>query len=171
MGILTRDEIIKRVKSGEIGIEPFKEEWVDAVSIDFHLGNTFRKFKEQIGIYQVDEKANYEEIFGELEEYNDFILLKPRDTVLGITAEKLTLPKNICAFIEGRSSIGRLGIAVHITAGLIHPGVAGNQVLEISNMGPITMALHPGVAICQIIFSETVGEAAHTGRYAKQNTP
>lgn len=170
MGILTREEIIKRVKSGDIGIEPFEKSCVDSGSVDFHLGTTFKRFKKLEGVYQVDEKANYEEVFGEAEECTDFILLEPGDTILGITVEKLTLPKNLCAFIEGRSSIGRLGIAVHITAGFIQPGVSNKQVLEISNMGLIALALHPGIAICQIIFCGTVGEAEHKGRFAKQIT-
>ena len=98
-------------------------------------------------------------------------MLNPGQTAHGITIEKITLPDNICGWIEGRSSLGRLGLSVHITASFIQPGISNKQVLEMNNVGPIPLAIYPGIAVCQIILEETLGAAKYQGRFRHQHQP
>ncbi len=170
MGVLTRDEILERVRRGIIKIEPFSEAQVGPASVDLHLGDLFRVFKTTDHVHHVAEDANYEEIT-ELVQVKDHFVLRPGQTALGITVEKITLPDNICGWLQGRSRFARLGLMVHITAAFIQPGISNRQVLELINAGPIPLALHPGLAICQFIFEETVGRARYQGRFAVQDTP
>lgn len=168
--ILTKDEILKRIKAGEIKIEPFDKNSLGPASYDLHLGNKFRVFKEIKEIFKVTPKAEFEKIT-ELVEIKDNFLLMPGQTVHGITQEKISLPPDICGWIEGRSRFGRLGLIVHITSGFIQPGSSGSQVLEINNLGPIPLSLAPGISICQIIFQECRGKAYYRGRFKGQIEP
>ncbi|MBU0619382.1 dCTP deaminase [Patescibacteria group bacterium] len=170
MAVLTKSEILKRVKAGEIIIEPFEEKAIGPASIDLHLGNEFRIFKAIKDVYHVDKKADYREIT-KLVTIDKFFLLMPGQTAHGITVEKISLPDDICAWIEGRSSLGRLGLMVHITAGFVHPGTCGKQVLEFNNAGPVPLAIYPGISICQLIFLKTLGKAKYRGRFTNQETP
>jgi dCTP deaminase len=170
MSILTREEILKKLNNKEIVIEPLNEKDIGPASIDMHLDKNFRVFRGVRDIYHVDKNSDFRDVTKAIE-IEDFILLQPGQMVHGITVEKLTLPNNIAAFIEGRSSIGRLGLTAHITAGFIQPGVSNKQVLEIHNVGPIPLALHVGVAICQVIFTTVVGKATYQGKYANQLNP
>ena len=103
----------------------------------------------------IDEKVdpqknspNYEYITGEK------IIIPPHHFILGSTIETVEIPKNIVARVEGRSSIGRLGLTVHVTAGFIDPGFRGNITLEIANLSNNSIVLHKGMRICQIVFEE-----------------
>ena len=170
MSVLTRDEIIKRIKSGEIIIDPFDESSVGPASVDLHLDNQFRVFEKRTEPYPLDENASYEDITKILPPQDEFIL-QPDQTIHAITIEKLMLPTNLCGWLEGKSSLGRLGLAIHITAGFIHPGVVNKQVLEINNMSPVPLILHKGIAICQVIFEETIGNAKYEGKFQGQEKP
>ncbi len=170
MSVLTHDKIIERINQGDIAISPFDPKSVGAASIDFHLGNQFRVFDENNGIYDLDDQADYKDI-SKLTKVNQEFVLHPNQMVLGITQERLQLSDNLCGWIEGRSSIGRMGLTVHITAGFIQPGVNNQQVLEIFNSAPIPLALHPGIAICQIVFQTTKGRARYKGQYQGQKSP
>lgn len=170
MSVLTHDEIVKRIQQGDITIDPFDESSVGPASVDLHLDNQFRIFHSRSEPYALDDHANFEDITTSMPLQDTFVL-QPGQTIHAITMEKLTLPKNLCGWLEGRSSLGRLGLAIHITAGFIHPGVSNKQVLEINNMSPVPLILHKGIAICQVIFEETIGEAAYNGRYQGQEKP
>jgi len=172
MSILTRDEILKEIRQGNIVIEPFSEDTVGPGSVDLSLGNKFRTFRKLHEIYNVDDDANFHEITT-LEEIPDdkYFVLMPGETVLGITGERVKLPPYICGWLEGRSRFARLGLMVHITAGFIQPGVNNYQVLEISNVSPVPLALHPGTRICQFIFQRTIGEAVYKGKFINQMQP
>ncbi len=170
MSVLTHDKIIERINQGDIVISPFEPRSVGAASIDFHLGNQFRVFNKNNDVYDLDDQADYKEIT-KLTTVEDEFVLYPKQMVLGITQEKLELSDNLCGWIEGRSSIGRMGLTVHITAGFIQPGVNNHQVLEIYNSAPIPLALHPETAICQIIFQTTKGRAKYKGQYQDQKSP
>jgi len=170
MSVLTKNEILKRIEKGDLKIEPFDEKSIGPASIDFHLGDAFRVFKTENGLYHIDKNANHEDIT-EPVEIDEYIVIEPKQTIHGITVEKLTLPDDLCAWIEGRSMIGRLGLTTHITAGFIQPGVSNKTVLEIHNMGPLPLALHPGIAICQIILMETKGKARYEGKFQTQEKP
>lgn len=170
MSVLTRDEIRKRIKTGEIKIEPFDQTSLGPASYDLHLGNKFRIFREIKEIFKVTPQVDFEKVT-ELTEVNGQFLLMPGQTVHGITQEKIILPPNLCGWIEGRSRYGRLGLIIHITSGFIQPGSCGNQVLEINNLGPIPLSLSAGLPICQIIFQECKGRAYYQGKFVNQKEP
>jgi len=168
MTVLSGKEVIKLVKKGVIKITPFNEKLVGACSVDFTLDNKFRVFKK-----------NYKKTISSESDYKEFtkvvrvdeLELKPGELVHGITRESIKLPKNICGWIQGRSSLARKGLLVHLTASLIHAGSEGKQVLEIANLSPYKIKLKPGIRICQIIFEKVKGEASYEGRYKKQASP
>lgn len=170
MSVLAEKEILKKIKSGEIKIEPFDERALGPASYDLHLGNKFRVFKGVKEIFKVSEKAKFEKVTKLVGVGKQFLLM-PNQTVHGITQEKITLPNNICGRIEGRSRFGRLGLMVHITSGFVQPGTSGHQVLEMNNAGPMPLSLNSGLAICQIIFEETKGKAKYKGRFKDQKEP
>ena len=101
----------------------------------------------------------------------DYYVLEPGQTVLGMTRERLFLPSDLCAWIEGRSRIARLGLTVHVTSGFVQPGVSNHQVLELSNVSGMPLGLHAGVRICQIVLERTQGHAVYNGRFADQSGP
>ena len=172
MAILTQDEIIRRVRSGEIGIDPFDERFVGPASVDLHLANQFRVFQRVRDIFHVTEAADYESVTEVVEiGDDDYFVLMPGETVHGITRERIRLPDTLCGWLQGRSRFARLGMMVHITASFMQPGIDNKQALEINNAGPIPLALRPGIAVCQFIFEQCVGRAHYQGRYRGQLAP
>jgi dCTP deaminase len=170
MSVLAKQEIINCVKSGHIKIDPFKESKVGPASIDFHLGKTFRIFEKVNGSFVVDKNVDFHKVTKKITVKKSINLL-PGESIHGITVESLTLPPDICGWIQGRSSLARVGLLVHITANFIHPGTQGQQVLEMTNAGPMSLEIQVGIPICQIIFEETKGEACYNGRFHQQNSP
>lgn len=171
MAVLTHDEIIKRIEKGEIEIEPFDIKRVGPASIDLTLGYKFRTYKNLHDIVQLNSDKFDTDSYSELITVKRSIGLQPGQTILGVTNEKLTLPPNICGWIQGRSRFARIGLMVHISSSFIQPGVSNQQVLEIFNAGPISIKLYSGIAICQIILEETLGEASYTGNFQNQTKP
>ncbi|MFH1618369.1 MAG: dCTP deaminase [bacterium] len=169
MAILTRQEILKELKKGRIKITPLKVKNIGPCSVDLTLGDKFRKFKRVRGVHDVDKTADYTKITRSIEAGS--VVIRPGETILGITREKITLPANICGWLEGRSSIARLGLMVHISASLMQPGIDNHQVLEMTNLGSVPLRLHAGVSICQFIFEKTIGKARYTGRFSRQTKP
>ena len=168
---LGRREILRLIREGIIEIDPFDESAVGPASVDLTLGNKFRVFSpEEIEVYGEDIDPSR---MGELIEIDDweYIELHPGDMVLGITKERIKLPENILGILSGRSRFARLGLMVHVSSNLVHPGSNNHQVLEIVNMGPHLIRLHPGVRICQIAFAEVRGGEVLRGRYARQDSP
>ncbi len=170
MGVLTHDEILRRVRDGTIIIEPFVESQVGPASVDLHLDNKFRVFRALPHIHPVTEDANFEDVT-ELIEVDDHLLLLPGQAVHGITVERITLPDNLCGRLEGRSRFARIGLMVHMTAGFMQPGISNKQVLEMINVGPVPLSIYPGTAVCQFIFEECVGRAHYHGRFENQVMP
>ena len=172
MSILTHDEIIRQVRTGTIGIDPFDESKVGPASIDLHLANQFRVFKRVREIFHVTEEAAYENVSEVIEvAEGDYFVLMPGETCHGLTRERIHLPDDLCGWLQGRSRFARLGLMVHITAAFIQPGIDNHQALEINNAGPMPLALRPGIALCQFMFEECVGEARYQGRYSRQVAP
>jgi dCTP deaminase len=99
------------------------------------------------------------------------ILIMPGELIHGITREKVTLPPNLAALIEGRSSLARVGLLTHLSSGFVHPGSSNHTVLEIANISPMPLAIQPGTKICQLILTEVIGEAKYSGRFANQLRP
>ncbi|HNV69224.1 MAG TPA: dCTP deaminase [Candidatus Ozemobacteraceae bacterium] len=170
MAILTREELIREIRAGSIEIDPLLEDCIGPGSIDLHLGEEFRVFKKLHTIYHVTDSSDFNEIT-ELIRVKDHFVLLPGETVLGITVERIKLPPYLCGWLEGRSKFARLGLMVHITAGFMQPGINNRQVLEISNVSSIPLALHPGTRMCQFIFQTTKGEARYQGTFVNQMTP
>ncbi len=169
MSILTYSKIIEAIEEGRIGIDPYEPENVGPGSVDLRLGDRFRVFDSDNGTFDVDERADYRKISNSYR--RDKLVIQPQETVLGITKERITLPSNLCGWLEGRSRFARLGLMVHISASFMQPGISNHQVLEISNMGHLPMRLHAGTRICQFVFQETRGEAEYKGSFQDQGEP
>ena len=170
MSILTHDALLQEIEKGNIKIDPMvHSSQVREASIDLKLSNVFRIFKHTDQHIPLVENTDYREFTEEV--VGNTFLINPSQTILGSTIEKITLPGNICAWIEGRSRFARLGLLIHISAGLIQPGVNSNQVLEITNLGPNILELHAGERICQLVFQRTEGNAIYSGKFANQTKP
>jgi len=172
MTVLSRNKILDYIAKGKLEITPFDKNQIGPASIDLTLGNSFRVFKKVREVFHVTEEVNYDKITEVIEvKDGEHLLLMPGELVHGITKEKLKLPNNLAGRIEGRSRFARIGLMTHVTAGLVQPGCNNKQVLEISNMSPMPIALHPGTKICQIILEETKGEAEYRGKFKDQTNP
>lgn len=170
--ILSRNEILKLLGEGRIQVTPLDTAQVGPTSIDLTLGNEFRVFKKVMGIFHVKEDVLFEEVSESVHIADgDYLLLMPGELVHGITRERIRLPNNLAARIEGRSRFARIGLMIHMTAGLVQPGCDNKQVLEISNMSSMPLALYPGTRICQIVLEEVHGEAKYEGRFRDQIVP
>ncbi len=172
MSVLTGERILEEIAQGRLKIEPFSADQIGPASIDFHLGAELRiparNGTEPIDVGSGDGKAEGRTKVVRMDP--DFVLA-PGETVHGITRERLCLPPDLCAWIEGRSSIARLGLTVHVTSGFVHPGVSNHQVLEMTNLSRSPLRLRPDIRICQVVLQRTEGEAVYRGRFAKQSTP
>ena len=172
MATLGKDELLKSIENGILKIEPFKKEQVGPASINLHLGSSFRVFEKTRDVFHVREDADYKQLTRAVKvERNGSFLIMPNELVQGITEETLTLPSTLSGRIEGRSRFARLGLLIHLSSGFIQPGSTGRVVLEILNVSPLPLALHPGTAICQVIIEEARGAEKYTGIFAGQDAP
>ena len=170
--ILTHDVIGAEIAKGNIKIEPLLPDQVGPASVDLHLGNTFRRFIPHNGIFSVTDDASFETITETMFiAEGEQLLIKPGETLLGVTRERITLVPSLCGWIEGRSRFARIGLGVHISSSFIQPGISNQQVLEITNLGPTILGLKPGVRICQFIFQRCEGQAAYQGKFSLQDRP
>jgi dCTP deaminase len=150
--ILSDRDIKEHIESGKIFIEPeLKEEQFQSAWIDLTLGSEFRTFKSTRSAL-IDPK-NPEEITEsvKVDEDNQFII-QPGEFVLGTVNEYVRFPDDIAGAVDGRSSLGRLGVVVHVTSTFVDPGWEGKLVLEITNVGKMPVALYPGMRICKLVF-------------------
>ena len=170
MAVLGRQAILRAIDSGAITITPFIPEHVGPASVDLTLACSFRVFRKVHEIVDVNEHTDYRSFTDKVDiAQGEHILIMPGETILGITEERLRLGPGLCGWLEGRSRFARLGLMVHISAPFMGPGIDSQQVLEMSNFGPAPLAVHPGTAICQIIFPTLDGEETYQGRFAGQN--
>ncbi len=172
--ILSQKEIFNAIKEKRIKITPFARSLVGACSVDVCLGNRFKFFRKANGATRIDAaflglpaEAYEEKTFRNCE----YVELVPHELVLGCTLERIRLSNDLCARIEGRSSMARAGLLVHVSSALIQPGVDNVQVLELMNVSPLPLRVAPGARVCQIVFEELRGRASYKGKYAKQNKP
>ena len=171
MCVLTRNEILAEIESGRLCIDPFDLDQVGPASIDLRLGNEVRvPIHEQGCVVHVTEESDPADNT-RLVQLSEPYVLQPGETVHGATLEKISLPPNLCGWLEGRSRTARFGLTVHVTSGFVHPGVSNVQVLEMMNVSRTPLALHPGIRICQIVLERTEGEAIYRGRFANQVAP
>jgi dCTP deaminase len=172
MSTLIGEEIENALADGSIRIEPFDRSQLGPGSIDLTLGNDFRAFKKKFKVYHVQNDSRFEDITKSVHiEDGGFIVIKPGEMILGITRERITLADNISGRLEGRSRFARFGLAVHVTAGFMQPGISNHQVLEIVNLGHGPLALYPGTRICQFVFERCEGHATYQGRFMVQEKP
>jgi len=172
MSILVGQEIMAAINRGEIIIEPLDESQIGPGSVDLTLGNDFRVFKKQMGIYHVDNESDFSDVTEVVSVADgEYISISPCEMILGITRERITLAETIAGWLEGRSRFARFGLAVHVTAGFMQPGISNQQVLEIVNFGHTPLALYPGTRICQFVFERCLGTAKYQGRFVDQVKP
>lgn len=167
MGVLTHDAILREIAAGRIAVDPFTPDQVGPASIDLHLNHTFWLFENRHASIEVREDSDFEQLTRKVEDAEG-ILLQSGETVLGMTTERVTLAPSLCGWLEGRSRFARLGLAVHVTAGFMQPGIDNRQMLEMTNLGPSPLLLRPGVRVCQLIIERCEGEATYRGRFASQ---
>jgi len=172
MSILTNSKIKKAIKEGSIIINPLDEKQIGLASVDLTLGNEFRIFQRHSGIYHVKDDSHFQDVTETVYKKDDeFIVVNPGEMILGVTKEKITLPEDICGWLQGRSRFARFGLAVHVTASFMQPGISNHQVLEIVNLGHTSLALYPGTKICQFVFERCEGSAKYQGRFINQDKP
>lgn len=161
--ILSDRDILARLKQGDLVVDPLDspDVQVQPASIDLRLGNEFLVFKNP-HIPCIDPRdASSESITEKLViPQGERFILHPGEFVLGSTHERIRIPSDLVARVEGRSSLGRLAIVVHATAGFIDPGFEGHITLELSNLGRVPVALHPGMRVSQIVLHQMTSPAA-----------
>jgi dCTP deaminase len=166
--ILTREIILREIASGRIVIDPFVEDQVGPASIDLHLGDEIRVMEGGPPVIELDEEADYRTVT-EVRPLAPRYVLRPGETIHGITREHIRLPPDIAGWLEGRSRYARLGLMIHVTSGFVAPGVDNRQVLEMSNVAGRPLAVRAGTRVCQIVLQRTEGQATYRGRFANQN--
>jgi dCTP deaminase len=166
MAVLTRDAIRAELDSGRLKVEPLEPDQLGAASIDLTLGDEIRVIDAGAAIDLV-EGADYRDHTW-VERLDRPYVLIPGRTIHGITRERITLPDDLCGFLEGRSRFARLGLMIHVTSAFVQPGVSNRQVLEMSNVSNRPLRIHAGVRVCQIVLLRTDGRAAYAGRFADQ---
>ena len=154
MSVLSDRSIKEALASGRLGIEPLDEAAIQPASVDVRLDKLFRVFKTTSRPYVdvaqgVDDLTELVEISPE-----EPFVIHPGSFCLGSTLETITIPNDIVARVDGKSSLGRLGLLVHATAGYVDPGWTGKLTLELSNQSQMPIALYYGMRIAQISFIE-----------------
>ncbi len=156
--ILSDAEIARRLDEGSLVVDPLDDPdlQIQPASVDLRLGREFLEFRRtNIPCIHPDDEREVDEYVSEtvVEQGDDFVL-HPGDFVLGTTHERVEIPADLIAHVQGRSSMGRLAVVVHATAGVVDPGYRGQITLELSNLGAAPVALTPGMRISQLIFTE-----------------
>jgi dCTP deaminase len=163
--VIVSDQTLKKLLSeGAIVIEPLEENQIQPASIDLRLGNHFLKVDEnRMEAISLDREMEY------IEFKREEIIIPPHSFLLAVTREYIRLPHNITAFVEGRSSIGRIGLFIQ-NAGWVDPGFSGTITLELYNANRLPIRLTSGRRICQIVFALMDGPAAspYKGKYQNQ---
>ncbi|HLE96336.1 MAG TPA: dCTP deaminase [Candidatus Thermoplasmatota archaeon] len=160
--ILSDRDILDRLRKGDLVVDPIDDlsVQVQPASIDLRLGEDFLVFRHT-AVPFIDPSAEPSEPYTEpihIPRGGTFVL-HPGEFALGTTHERVAIPNDLVARVDGRSSLGRLAVVVHSTAGFIDPGFRGRITLELSNLGRIPVALRPGMRVCQLSF-ETMTSAA-----------
>jgi len=159
--VLSDRTIRSEIQAGRIVIEPHDDSLVQPSSIDLRVDRRFRVFNNSRYPY-IDVRKPMEDLteLVEVEGGKPFIL-HPGEFVLGQTLEKVTLPNDLVARLEGKSSLGRLGLLIHSTAGFVDSGFSGNLTLELSNVANLPITIYEGMPIGQISFMRMDGPVDH----------
>jgi dCTP deaminase len=176
--LLSDKDIRAQIEAGRIGLDPLNMELIQPSSMDVRLDRFFRLFDNHKYPF-IDPREQQDDLtrFVEVDKDEAFIL-HPGEFVLGSTFEFVTLPNDIAARLEGKSSLGRLGLLTHSTAGFVDPGFQGHVTLELSNTATLPIKLWPGMKIGQLCFfqlsSESenpYGSSKYGSRYQGQRGP
>ena len=176
--LLSDRDIRAEVDSGRVGLRPYDASMIQPSSIDVRLDRMFRVF-ENHRYPHIDPAQEQPELTRQVEPIGDEpFILHPGEFVLGSTYEQVSLPDDIAARLEGKSSLGRLGLLTHSTAGFIDPGFTGHVTLELSNVATLPIKLYPGMKIGQLCFfrlsspsEHPYGSAQYGSRYQDQRGP
>jgi dCTP deaminase len=178
--VLSDVDIRRYLAEGRIRVSPeLPPEQFGSCSVDFRLGHVFSVFEHSRHAYiDLRDRTAIQDLMSTVEvKDGEAFVLQPREFVLAITEEHLELADDVLGRLEGRSSLGRIGIIVHGTAGLFDPGWRGKATLELSNLGRMPVALYPGMRICSMTFeqlstpSSTPYYKKASNKYAGQQSP
>mgnify|MGYP001035788070 CR=1 FL=1 len=163
--MIVSDRTLRQMlEAGTIRVEPLEDSQIQPASIDLRLGEHFLKVDEnRVEAISLDQSLPYEEI------RRSQIVIPPQSFLLAVTRESIRLPDNVTAFVEGRSSIGRMGLFIQ-NAGWVDPGFEGTITLELYNANRLPIRLDSGRRICQIVFAFMDGPAQrpYSGKYQGQ---
>ena len=159
--ILSDTDLQKLLDEGRLVVEPLGPNAVQPSSIDLRVGSQFRVFKNSRYPY-IDVKKPMEELTELVSTIDDDpFILHPGEFVLGTTIERVAIPDDLVGRLEGKSSLGRLGLLIHSTAGFVDPGFRGHLTLELSNVANLPITLYPGMKIGQISLLQLSSPAAN----------
>jgi len=176
--LLSDRDILDEIDAGRITMEPFDPEMVQPASIDVRLDRYFRVF-ENHRYPHIDPAQAQDDLTREVQaEGDEPFILHPGEFVLGSTYEEVSLPGDLAARVEGKSSLGRLGLLTHATAGFVDPGFSGHVTLELANVATLPIKLYPGMKIGQFCFfrmssasEHPYGSEKYGSRYQGQRGP
>ena len=150
--VLSDRSIREEIEGGRIVIEPFDEDLVQPSSVDVRVDSSFRVFHNSRYAY-IDVRQPMDDLTElVVKEGDEPFILHPGEFVLGQTLERVTLPDDLVARLEGKSSLGRLGLLIHSTAGFVDSGFSGNLTLELSNVANLPITIYHGMPIGQVSF-------------------
>ena len=162
--ILSDKTLNDLLEKDKLVIKPLESSQIQPASVDMKLGNSFLKIDEnQMEVMTLQDELKYVKL------NNDEIIIPPNSFLLATTHEYIKLPNNITAFVEGRSSIGRMGLFIQ-NAGWVDPGFEGKITLELFNANCVPIKLLAGRRICQLVFAEMdkTAESPYQGKYQNQ---
>ncbi len=162
LAVILSDRTIRaEIEAGRIGVDPYDPEMVQPSSIDVRLDHRFLVFRSHTRPV-IDVRQDLTDLTEQVTATDtEPFILHPGEFVLGATAEVVALPDDIVGRVEGKSSLGRLGLLIHTTAGFVDAGFQGQLTLEFSNVATLPITLYPGMKIGQISFLRMDGPAEH----------
>jgi dCTP deaminase len=151
--VLSDHSIREQIAAGRLIIEPFEDRFVQPASVDLRLGREFRVFRNYRLPY-IDVKKEMPELTDlERMDADNAFILHPGEFVLAVTLERVEIPDDLVGRLDGKSSLGRLGLIVHSTAGFVDPGFKGNLTLELTNVANLPVTLYYAMLVSQISFT------------------
>jgi dCTP deaminase len=177
MSVLSDGTIRQKIEVGEIVLRPFDDTMIQPASVDVRLGHDFLLMhpNNQLAINPFEQQ---DLMIPVSVEDRDYFVLHPGEFALGTTFEYLEVPPTLVCRIEGKSSLGRLGVVIHSTAGFVDPGFKGHVTLELSNVTPLPIMLYPGMKVGQLSFmymdkpsERPYGSGAQGSKYQDQQGP
>ncbi len=176
--LLSDRDIRAEIAAGRVALDPFDETLLQPSSVDLRLDRHFRTFNNHAYTH-IDPSLQQDDLTRMVEPLEDeAFVLHPGEFVLGSTYEVVTLPDDVAARVEGKSSLGRLGLLTHATAGFVDPGFSGHITLELANVATLPIKLYPGMKIGQFCFfrlssasEHPYGSEKYGSRYQGQRGP